>query len=351
VTRASPVDVLIRGAGPVGCALALALRGTGLRIALLDPHPSPSAFHPIALSHGSRLILERLGAWPQLQTTPIERILVTQAGAFGRTRLEAADAGVPALGYVTDYASLVTVLRAPLAAQFVSEEVPAHCTVHAEGAAADAVERPYRQSALVALVESAPPAAASAFERFSADGPLALLPCQGRYALIWTASPQRAAELAALHEKRFLDELAQAAGAAPGVPVAVAQRTVRPLVLRVRATRVAPRAVYIGNAAQTLHPVAGQGLNLGLRDAWQLARELERASDPGDARLLARYAARRRLDAAATIGVTHWLAAGFTGSSGALRAARGLALAALDVLPGPRRFFARRMIYGPSAAP
>lgn len=362
MTRASPadivplrVDILIRGAGPVGCALALALRASGLRVALLDPHAPSSAFqpsfHPLALSHGSRLILERLGVWRELQTTAIEHIVVTQAGAFGRARLEAADAGVPALGYVTDYASLVTALRAPLAAQFVSEEVTARCTVHAEGAAADAVERPYRRSALVALVESAPPAAASAFERFTADGPLALLPCRGRYALIWTASPQRAAELAALDETRFLDELAKAAAAAPGIAVAVGQRSVRPLVLRVRPTRVAPRAVYIGNAAQTLHPVAGQGLNLGLRDAWQLARELERASDPGDAQVLARYAARRRLDAAATIGVTHWLAAGFTGSSGALRAARGLALTAFDVLPGARRFFARRMIYGPSAAP
>jgi 2-octaprenyl-6-methoxyphenol hydroxylase len=154
-----------------------------------------------------------------------------------------------------------------------------------------------------------------------------------------------------LDEKSFLAALAQAAGSALGEPMAVAQRTVRPLVRRVRRTRVAPRAVYIGNAAQTLHPVAGQGLNLGLRDAWQLSRELAQAADPGDAQVLSRYAARRRLDAAATVGVTHWLAAGFTGSNRALRAARGLALTALDLLPGPRRFFARRMIYGPSATP
>jgi 2-octaprenyl-6-methoxyphenol hydroxylase len=97
--------------------------------------------------------------------------------------------------------------------------------------------------------------------------------------------------------------------------------------------------------------VAGQGLNLGLRDAWGLARALADAPDPGDAALLARYAARRRLDARATIGESHWLAAGFTGANAPLRAARGLALTLLDVLPGPRRFFARRMIYGPSAAP
>jgi 2-octaprenyl-6-methoxyphenol hydroxylase len=347
---AAQVDVLIRGAGPVGCALALALRDSALQVALLEPNAVPSAFQPIALSHGSRLILERLGVWQSLVTTPIEHIVVSQCGAFGRTRLEAADAGVPALGYVTDYATLVAVLRAPLAA-FVHEEIAARCVVHAEGTSAEAVEKAYGQSALVALVDTTPPASATAFERFSADGPLALLPCQGRYALIWTSSPERAGELAALDEKSFLAALAQAAGSALGEPMAVAQRTVRPLVRRVRRTRVAPRAVYIGNAAQTLHPVAGQGLNLGLRDAWQLSRELAQAADPGDAQVLSRYAARRRLDAAATVGVTHWLAAGFTGSNRALRAARGLALTALDLLPGPRRFFARRMIYGPSATP
>jgi 2-octaprenyl-6-methoxyphenol hydroxylase len=322
-----------------------------LRVALLDRQPPGTLFHPIALSHGSRLILERLGVWPAIPTTPIDAVLVTQSGAFGRTRLDAADAGVPALGYVTDYGSLVAALRAPLAERFVTEEVAARLVVHAEGAAADAVEKPYRQSALVALVETSPPPRGTAFERFTPEGPLALLPCNGRYALIWTASPERAAELAHASEQDFLSALARTAGAAPGVPVAVTQRSVRPLFLRVRSTRVAPRAVYIGNAAQTLHPVAGQGLNLGLRDAWQLARALAEAPDPGDARLLARYAARRRLDARATIGVTHWLAAGFTGAAGPLRAARGLALTLLDVLPAPRRFFARRMIYGPSAAP
>jgi 2-octaprenyl-6-methoxyphenol hydroxylase len=355
VTPASPVDVLIRGAGPVGCALALALRGSDLRVALLEPQraatASPPPFHPLALSHGSRLILERLGVWPHLQATPIEKIVVSQSGAFGRTRLDAVEAGVPALGYLTDYASLVDAMRAPLAAQLVADAMPARCVVHAEGAAADAVEKPYRQSALVALVETKPVAAATAFERFTAEGPLALLPHEGRYALIWSASPERAAQLACLDETGFLAALAHAAGSEPGVPIAAAQRAVRPLVLRVRTMRAAPREVYIGNAAQTLHPVAGQGLNLGLRDAWHLARALAQAADPGDARLLARYAARRRLDAAATIGVTHWLAAGFTGANPVLRAARGLALAALDGLPGPRRFFARRMIYGPSAAP
>src|SRR5690348_11380519 len=141
---ASRVDVLIRGAGPVGCALALALRGSSLNVALLDPNRAPTAsqasFQPLALSHGSRLILERLDVWQNLQPTLIEHIVVSQSGAFGRTRLEADDAGVPALGYVTDYRALVAALRASLAPQFLSEEVPARCVVHAEGASPEAVE-------------------------------------------------------------------------------------------------------------------------------------------------------------------------------------------------------------------
>jgi 2-octaprenyl-6-methoxyphenol hydroxylase len=121
--------------------------------------------------------------------------------------------------------------------------------------------------------------------------------------------------------------------------------------LRVNPARVGEREVFIGNAAQTLHPVAGQGLNLGLRDAWELAETLRDAADPGDAATLARYAARRRLDAAATIRVTDFLASAFVGSNRVLHAARGAALMALDVFPPARRFFARRMIYGPSALP
>src|SRR5438132_3192360 len=128
---AASVDVLIRGAGPVGCALALALRASGLRVALTDAAATPPGFRPIAVSYASRLILERLGAWTDLPATPIERIVVSQAGSFGRTRLDAADAGVPALGYVTEYATLTSRLRSQLT--ITTEAVSARCVVHAEG--------------------------------------------------------------------------------------------------------------------------------------------------------------------------------------------------------------------------
>jgi 2-octaprenyl-6-methoxyphenol hydroxylase len=348
---APAVDVLIRGAGPVGCALALALRGSGLRVALADSASPPPAFRPLALSYASRLILERLGVWTDLSVTPIERIVVSQAGAFGRTRLDAADAGVPALGYVTDYSALLSRLKAALGEMPNPTAMEARCIVHAEGAPQELEGKRYAQDALVALLHTEPPSAATAFERFTAEGPLALLPLGGNHALIWSLRPERARELVVAGERRFLAELAAAAGSAAGRPTQVENRTVQALALKVRGTRVAGNEVYIGNAAQTLHPVAGQGLNLGLRDAWDLSRALAGATDPGDPATLARFAAQRRLDASATIRVTDFLASGFAGANPLLRAARGVALTALDIFPAPRRFFARRMIFGASALP
>ncbi|HEX2199238.1 MAG TPA: FAD-dependent monooxygenase [Burkholderiales bacterium] len=348
---ASGIDVFIRGAGPVGCALAVALKESGLKVGLLASAATRFAFRPIALSYASRLILERLGAWTRLAATPIEAIHVSQQQGFGRMRMDAADAGVPALGYVVEYAGLLRALSAQAEPLLVEHEVPARCVVHAEGAAPEAQEKRYAQDALVALVRTQPAATVIAFERFTAEGPLALLPCEGRYALVWSCRPQRALSLLECPPQAFLQALAGAAGTRPGNPVEVEGRTVQPLVLRVRPTRVEGRAVYIGNAAQTLHPVAGQGFNLGLRDAWDLAQAFRDAEDPGDARLLARYAQARRLDSQATIRITDALAGAFVGSSRGLRAARGALLTALDVLPGPRRFFARRMMFGPSAMP
>lgn len=346
---ATEVDVLIRGAGPVGCTLALALRGSGLRVGLYDPGAAAPAFRPLALSYATRLIFERLGVWRAIAATPIERIIVSQAGSFGRTRLDASDAGVPALGYVAEYADVVKALRGAAADMLAQHANGAVCVVHAEGTAPGATGKRYAQDAVVALVQTEPPATTTAIERFTAEGPLALLPHAGRYALVWSMRPERADEMASAGENEFLSHLASVAGPGAGRPLAVQGRSRQPLALKVRATRAEGNEVYIGNAAQTLHPVAGQGLNLGLRDAWDLAAALRKESP--SARTLARFAARRRLDASATIRVTDFLAAGFAGSNPLLRAARGAALTALDIFPAPRRFFARRMIFGASAIP
>lgn len=341
------VDILVRGAGPVGCVAALALRSCGKEVRVRAENLHAGSFRPIVLSYASRLILERVGVWRALASTAIETIHVSQAGGFGRTVFGAGDAGVPALGYVLEYSALVDVLRSSVQDLLTRDEPEARCVVHAEGAAADAEEKRYSQDALVAAVRFAGAASNTAFERFTREGPLALLPMAGGYAVVWSMRPERARKLLSASEREFLEELAGAAGTRPGRPVAVQQRAVQPLALRVREKSIAERTVYIGNAAQTLHPVAGQGLNLGLRDAWDLAQIMREAQDPGDAALLQRFAARRRLDAGAAIRVTDFLAQAFLRTN----PFTGAALTALDIFPAPRRFFARRMIFGPSALP
>ena len=352
-------EVAIRGAGPVGCVFALALHASGKSVALQGKRPSQensrqAPLRPIALSYASRLILERVGAWRELPATPIETIHVSRQGGFGRVSLGAADAGVPALGYVVDYGELLNCLYSGVEASGIrieSEPEDALLVVHAEGTSNALQEKNYGQEAVVALVTASPAAARTAWERFTPEGPLALLPLGGRYCTVWGMRPERAQALCAAPEAEFLDALSRAFSRRAGTFVAVAERSRVPLALRVRPSRVGTREAYIGNAAQTLHPVAGQGLNLGLRDAWDLARVLRDAEDPGDARVLARFAGMRRLDAMATIKVTDFLAGGFLGANPLTGLMRGIGLTALDICLPARRFFARRMIYGTSALP
>ena len=351
-----PVDVCIRGAGPIGCVLALLLHDAGKQVALTGGKtlPGKAPFRPIALSHASRLILDRAGAWRALETTPIATIHISQQGGFGRTCLKATDAGVPALGYVADYASLLACLHARLEISGVrieSESSDALLVAHAEGTSIALQEKDHAQAALVARVAAHPAAKHAAWERFTPDGPLALLPLQGSYCAVWGMHPERALALCEAPEAEFLAALARAFGQRAGEFTAVGERSRVPLALRVRRSRVGERAAYVGNAAQTLHPVAGQGLNLGLRDAWDLAQVLHDARDPGDARVLERFAAMRRLDAAASVCVTDFLAEAFLGSNPLAGLMRGFGLTALDICLPARRFFARRMIYGTSAMP
>ncbi len=355
---ADAAAVAIRGAGPAGCALALLLRAQGTPLVLVgEPARARPAFRPLALSHASRLIPERVGAWAGLAPSPIRQVHVSQQGALGRTSLTAADAGVPSLGYVVDYADLLASLLERVAAAGLGpvprmpEATTPQLVVHAEGTEDALPAKAYGQEAVVAIVSTRPAASATAWERFTPDGPLALLPFGARHGLVWGMPPARAAERCALPDAAFLAELQRAFGRRAGEFVAVEARGRAPLALRVRRSRVGDRAAYIGNAAQTLHPVAGQGFNLALRDAFDLAQVLQDAPDAGDARLLARFDSVRRLDAAATVRVTDFLATGFLGGGALAPAIRGIGLSVLDICPPARRFFARRMIYGASALP
>ena len=354
----SEFDVAILGAGPVGCALALALRDSGLRIALVGrkaPAATPGVVRPLALSYASRLILERAGAWESLSSTPIRQIHVSQAGGFGRTKISSAELGLPALGYVAGYDTIAAGLSALVdpAIRLADEAGPprARLIVHAEGVDPEARGKDYGHTAVVAVIESERSAHGIAYERFTREGPLALLPMKDAYGVVWSRTAAAAAAAMDASDAQFLAELQAAFGLRAGRFRSVGVRAASPLLLRFGSTRATAGEVRIGNAAQTLHPVAGQGLNLGLRDAWELARLLHEATPDslGTAVLAERFARSRRFDAQATIRATDLLATLYVRRDPLSAALRGAALTALDVFPPARKFFARRMIYGASA--
>jgi 2-octaprenyl-6-methoxyphenol hydroxylase len=380
---ADPCDIAIVGAGPVGSALATGLHGRGLAVRLLETRSANADIDPvrtIAIAHGSRLILERLGVWESLgEVTPIRKVVVSQRGSFGRTVIEAGELGVPALGYVTGYARLYRALRGTLAD--TEAEVVAGCKVTGVQAGAEFVSlaldsegeprtliarlaviadggehgdvvpvtlRDYCQSAIACRVVSEIAHQGRAFERFTSEGPIALLPGTEGWSLIWTAPHGRAQALAGLADADFLSRLQTAFGTAVGAFTDATPRSVYPLFLRYARRPAAPRTVLIGNAAQTLHPVAGQGFNLGLRDAWELGCLLSAnaPADPGSRALLDRYDGRRSVDRRGAIGFTDVLIRLFSNDIPLVRGGRGAALAALDVCPPAKRLLARRMMFG-----
>lgn len=381
-------DVLIVGGGPVGLALGLALAGSGLDLAIADARPAQAATADpriLALSHGSRLTLERLGVWAALSSstppTPITTIHVSQQGGLGRTRLQARDYGVPALGYVLPAGDLARALGAAVAARGIpvlaespvtdlapgAEDViaalagthagprSARLVACAEGSvgpdATIVATRDYQQHALITLATPAQGHSQTAWERFTPGGPVALLPCGSRYAVVHTTTPADAEALLALDDAAYLDRLAE--HFAGRLHFSAAEPRLRfPLGLRYRQAPVGQRTVWLGNAAQTLHPVAGQGFNLALRDVWALASLLQRhPGDPGDPTLLARYGQARRLDRRGTIGFTDGLVRLFSNDNPLLHHARGAGLLALDIFPPLRHFVAKRMMFGARAWP
>ena len=376
--RVNPV--LIVGAGPVGavCALALQQHGVAARLVEAQSADAASDTRTLALSHGSRLILERLGVWQRLaDVTPITRIHISQRDGWGVARLAADENDVPALGYVLSYGSLATALRTALADARIGIDydlamdhvtaddacatlhtttgrtLEARLVVIADGGRGETAPEPrlardYDQVAVVCEVETELPHANQAFERFTPSGPVALLPRGDRYALVWTAGPDEAARIADLPDAAFLDALYRHFGGRQGRFLSAGPRKRFPLRLAYTGHEGQPRVVRIGNAAQTLHPVAGQGFNLGLRDAWELAR-LCGDTPPdalGNAAMLALHARGRRVDVLAGVGFTDFLVQMFSNDFAPLRQARGLGLFALEALPSVKRFVARRMIFG-----
>lgn len=373
-------DVLIVGAGPVGAVCALALQQQGVSARVLEARPADARADTriLALSHGSRLILDRLDVWPSLgDATPITRIHISQRGALGVARLSAAEVDVPALGYVLPYASLTAALKRALAEAGIAVDygvavtrieagpdaatlslsggrsVAASLVVVADGGRGDTApapkfERDYDQMAVVCEVRTELPHANQAYERFTPEGPAALLPCGEGYALVWSAGEADARRIAALPDADFLAALYRHFGGRQGRFLQAGPRKTFPLKLAYTGSEAADRVVRIGNAAQTLHPVAGQGFNIGLRDAWELASLCgdTQAGAIGSAAMLAAYARGRRADVLGGVGFTDFLVRVFSNDIAPLRHARGLGLLALEMLPPLKAFVARRMIFG-----
>ena len=371
-------DLAICGAGPVGMALAALLvqRGqSAAGIALLDAKSIEQAKRDprtIALSYGSRQILAEAGAWP-VEATQIHQIHVSRRGQFGRSLMDREEHGVEALGYVARYGAVVSALadvcerlgvaslRPALVTGSVEDADGVSVQIEQAGAASHlrasllvqaegglfgqqperAVSRDYGQSAIIAHVHVSAPIDHRAFERFTDDGPLALLPQDNGYALVWCVPPTRAEQLLALDDAAFLARLGAAFGSRLGRFTRTSARLAYPLGLNAQAGGTA-RTVAIGNAAQTLHPVAGQGLNLGLRDAAVLARVLAQDSSPAG---LERYASLRQADRGLTVRVTDTMARIFTGSA-PTQGLLGLSLGLLDAFSPARRSLAELMMYG-----
>lgn len=373
------IDVLIVGAGPVGMTLHLALAAGGVTSVLLDRRSADAQQadpRALALSHGARQLLEQVNAWPMRAATPIETIHVSQKGGFGRTLIDRTDYDLPALGYVVRYRDLAAALTGNIApgAILSGTEIldirsdDQHVTValrhagqlrtfqsralvHAEGTPGDdpAVKvSDYEQHAVICEVTPTPGHNKRAWERFTPDGPLALLPLGDQYAIVLTLPPAEADAVMTMDDETFVATLQSRFGkhmtfANPG------PRSRFPLALRMRETLVKDNEVWIGNTAQTLHPVSGQGFNLGIRDAWQLSEIL--LKNGVDRSSLASYAASRRLDRHGGAFFTDQIVRAFSNDFGPLKLARGLGLFALDVFPPARHFVAKRMIWGARAWP
>lgn len=382
-------NILIVGGGPVGATLALVLQTRGIAVTMLEAREKDASHQDqraLALSYGSRLILERLGLWAELasQATAINTIHISQRGSFGRTLLQAKDHGQEALGYVLAYGALCKALDGALS-KFNNVKViysaeataiqPAHdltrvtfnqagneqnlqhpLVVLADGGRSLAnipglnrETKEYGHDALVTKVQCELAHDNIAYERFTPAGPMALLPNGERdFSLVWTGKREEVQELLSLKDAVFLASLHTHFGDRVGRFLSVSKRMSFPLKMSYLNPVTAPHLVVIGNAAQTMHPVAGQGFNVGLRDAWELA-DIIAATIPsawGFDAMLKTYQRSRKVDAKHGLLFTDFLVNIFSNDIVGLSKLRGTCLGLLDIVQPAKKRLVSKMSFG-----
>jgi 2-octaprenyl-6-methoxyphenol hydroxylase len=382
--NSSSCDVAIIGGGPVGAALAIALSGNDLNVVLLEARESEiNTTDPrsLALSYGTRLLLQRLHAWDAIpNVSGIKTIEITQKNSEGNTTLRSTEMQVPELGYVLPYTALHAALQHCLQQSDVhcvygaavsnlsssrehdvltyqhqgkEHTLTARLAIVADGGKLLEASHPpeitdYGQSGIIAHVTCSLPDSGVAFERFTPQGPMALLPYMDGYELVLTGPHEKMQEMLDWDEPRFLEFLHEHFGDRVGTFISVGRRDCYPLRLKRAPDITFPHTVLIGNAAQTLHPVAGQGFNMGIRDAWELAQVIldSAPEDIGSAAMCAAYRKSRRIDRNAGIRFTDGLVRLFSNDLPLLTPARAASLSLLDCLPFAKKFVAKRMMFG-----
>ena len=385
--EAKNCDVLIVGGGLAGASLACALEASGLSIEIIEAHPLNTDSQPcyddrtVALSYGSRVIFDAMGLWQAMadKIEAIKTIHISDRGHLGVTRLRHSEEGVEALGYVAENRVLGEVLYQRLAN---NQNVKLHCPAEvlslqqadesvsvcyqengeefeltagllivADGVSSKTREmlqigtsrQDYQQSAVIANVTPGQPHQNVAYERFTDTGPLAFLPMTGnRCSVVWTVPTEQATELAALDDEVFLEKLQQRFGFRLGCLKKTGQRHVYPLALVESTQVVRGRVVLMGNAAHAIHPVAGQGFNLALRDIALLAELLTLSSSESMSETLASYVEMREKDAQRVYRFTDALVKVFSNNFSVLGHLRASALLATDLMPFVKHKLARQ---------
>ena len=378
--------IIIVGGGPVGSVLALALQQQGISFTMLEARAKGASHkdtRALALSYGSRLILEKLGVWDTLETkaTAINTIHISQRGGLGRTKLNAAEHNQPALGYALPYGALTQALDDALDTNQVlyeaeaaeikpsepftevkfnqngkSQTLTSALLVVADGgrsmgeiAGIKKETKEYGHDALVCKVKAELQHSNAAYERFTPNGPMALLPNgEAEFSLVWTGEKASIDALLALDDCIFLNQLHEAFGDRVGKFLSIEKRMSFPLKLSTLKPSTAPHLVIIGNAAQTMHPVAGQGFNVGLRDAWTLADLIidSPATGLGSPSMLKFYGKLRSRDTRGGILFTDLLVNVFSNNTIGLSAIRGAGLGALELLKPVKNMLVSKMSFG-----